>query len=223
MSTRKWIALIYLLSVPNCSGLPLALPWKSEQIWALTVNISRLSTFLLTFPKMFLRKYGTVAYRLIFQSSFIGETKLFWTKPSDPLDEILFPKHVLDHEGITDILHDNQGSLKCYSQSRNGCFDIEGGQNYKSLSFRPGSRSHDYRTEASCACSAGQKNYEEGTTGSVQTKYWTNWKNGKGDVKIEKSLLFCRHLDHLKLGKFANFLTRCDINFYCAARSYHCH
>ena len=30
---------------------------------------------------------------------------------------------------------------------------------------------------------------------------------------------FCRHLDHLKLGKFANFLTRCDINFYCAARS----
>ena len=36
---------------------------------------------------------------------------------------------------------------------------------------------------------------------------------------MEKSLLFCRHLDHLKLGKFANFLTRCDINFYCAARS----
>ena len=31
--------------------------------------------------------------------------------------------------------------------------------------------------------------------------------------------MFCRHLDHLKLGKFANFLTRCDINFYCAARS----
>ena len=58
---------------------------------------------------------------------------------------MLFPKHVLDHEGITDILHDNQGSLKCYSQGRNSCFDIEGGQNYKSLSFRPGYRSHDYR------------------------------------------------------------------------------
>ena len=54
---------------------------------------------------------------------------------------------------------------------------------------------------------------KEGSTGSVQTKFWTNWKNGKGDVKIEKSLLFCRHLDHLKLGKFANFLTKCDIDF----------
>ena len=32
-------------------------------------------------------------------------------------------------------------------------------------------------------------------------------------------MLFCRHLDHLKLGKFANFLTRCDISFYCAARN----
>ena len=55
--------------------------------------------FLVDIPKDVLRKYGTVAYRLIFQSSFIGETKLFWAKPSDPLDEILFPKHVLDHEG----------------------------------------------------------------------------------------------------------------------------
>ena len=197
----------------------LALPWKSWANLALTVNISRLSTFLSTFPKMFFEKYGTVAYRLIFQSSFIRETKLFWTKPSDPLDEILFPKHVLDHEGITDILHDNQGSLKCYSQSRNGCFDIEGGQNYKSLSFRPGSRSHDYRQKLHALVQLARRITKEGTTGSVQTKYWTNWKNGKGDVKIEKSLLFCRHLDHLKLGKFANFLTRCDINFYCAARS----
>ena len=48
--------------------------------------------FLVDIPKDVLRKYGTVAYRLIFQSSFIGETKLFWTKPSDPLDEMLFPK-----------------------------------------------------------------------------------------------------------------------------------
>ena len=175
--------------------------------------------FLVDIPKEVLRKYGTVAYRLIFQSSFIGETKLFWTKPSDPLDEILFPKHVLDHEGITDILHDNQGSLKCYTQSRNGCFDIEGGQNYKSLSFRPGSRCHDYRQKLHALVQLARKITKEGTTGSVQTKYWTNWKNGKGDVKIEKSLLFCRHLDHLKLGKFANFLTKCDINFFCAARS----
>ena len=55
--------------------------------------------------------------------------------------------------------------------------------------------------------------------GRYRPRFWTNWKNGKGDVKIEKSLLFCRHLDHLKLGKFANFLTKCDIDFYCAARS----
>ena len=140
-------------------------------------------------------------------------------KPSDPLDEILFPKHVLDHEGITNLLNDNQGSLKCHSQNRNGCFDIEGGQNYKSLSFRPGSRCHDYRQKLHALVQLARKITKEGTTGSVQTKYWTNWKNGKEDVKLEKSLLFCRHLDHLKLGKFANFLTRCDINFYCAARS----
>ena len=25
---------------------------------------------------------------------------------------MLFPKHVLDHEGITDILHDNQGFIE---------------------------------------------------------------------------------------------------------------
>ena len=175
--------------------------------------------FLVDIPKEVLRKYDTVAYRLIFQSSFIGETKLFWKKLSDPLDEILFPKHVLDHEGIADILHDNQRSLKCYSQNRNGCFDIEGGQNYKSLSFRPGSRCHDYRQKLHALVQLARKITKEGTTGSVQTKYWTNWKNGKGDVKMEKPLLVCGHLDHLKLGKFANFLTRCDINFYCAARS----
>ena len=112
-----------------------------------------------------------------------------------------------------------QGSLKCYSQNRNGCFDIEGGQNYKSLSFRPGSRCHDYRQKLHALVQLARKITKDGTTGSVQTKYWTNWKNGKEDVKMEKSLLFCRHLDHLKLGKSANFLTRCDINFYCAARS----
>ena len=175
--------------------------------------------FLVDIPKEVLRKYDTIAYRLIFQSSYTGETKLFWKKPSDPLDEILFPKHVLDHEGITNLLNDNQGSLKCHSQNRNGCFDIEGGQNYKSLSFRPGSRCHDYRQKLHALVQLARKITKEGTTGSVQTKYWTNWKNGKEDVKLEKSLLFCRHLDHLKLGKFANFLTRCDINFYCAARS----
>ena len=45
-----------------------------------------------------LSKFGTdckhiqaIAYRLIFRSSFSTETKLFWRKPSDPLDEILFP------------------------------------------------------------------------------------------------------------------------------------
>ena len=175
--------------------------------------------FLVDIPKEVLRKYDTIAYRLIFQSSYTGETKLFWKKPSDPLDEILFPKHVLDHEGITNLLNDNQGSLKCHSQNRNGCFDIEGGQNYKSLSFRPGSRCHDYRQKLHALVQLARKITKEGTTGSVQTKYWTNWKNGKEDVKLEKSLLFCRHLDHLKLGKFANFLSRCDINFYCAARS----
>ena len=153
------------------------------------------------------------------QTQCLEQSVSFTSLATDPLDEILFPKHVLDHEGITDILHDNQGSLKCYSQSRNGCFDIEGGQNYKSLSFRPGSRSHDYRQKLQELVQLARKVTKEGTTGSVQTKYWTNWKNGKGDVKIEKSLLFCRHLDHLKLGKFANFLTRCDINFYCAARN----
>ena len=175
--------------------------------------------FLVDLPKEVLRKYDTIAYRLIFRSSFSGETKLFWKKPSDPLDEILFPKHVLNHEEITNFLNDNQGSLKCHSQNRNGCFDIEGGQNYQSLSFRPGSRCHDYQRKLHALVQLARKITKEGTTGSVQTKYWTNWKNGKEDVKLEKSLLFCRHLDHLKLGKFANFLTRCDISFYCAARS----
>ena len=175
--------------------------------------------FLVDIPKEVLRKYDTIAYRLIFQSSFSGETKLFWRKPSDPLDEILFPKHVLDHEGITNLLNDNQGSLKCHSQNRNGCFDIEGGQNYKSLSFRPGSRCQEYQQKLHALVQLARKITKEGNTGSVQTKYWTNWKNGKEDVKLERSLLFCRHLDHLQLGKFANFLTKCDINFYCAARS----
>ena len=79
-----------------------------------------------------------------------------------------FPKHVLDHEGITEILHDNQGPLKCYSQSRNGCFDVEGGQNYKSLSFRPGSRSYDYRQKLHALVQLARKVTKEGTTGSVQ-------------------------------------------------------
>ena len=175
--------------------------------------------FLVDIPKEVLRKYDTIAYRLIFQSSYIGETKLFWRKPSDPLDEILFPKHVLDHEEVANLLNDNKGPLKCHSQNRNGCFDIEGGQNYKSLSFRPGSRHQDYRQKLHVLVQLARKITKEGNTGSVQTKYWNNWKNGKEDVKLERSLLFCRHLDHLKLGKFANFLTRCDINFYCAARN----
>jgi len=95
--------------------------------------------FLVDLPKEALRKYDTIAYRIVFRSSFSGETKLFWKRPSGQLDEILFPKHVLNHEEITNLLNDNQGSLKCHSQRRNGCFDIEGGHNYESLSFRPGS------------------------------------------------------------------------------------
>ena len=178
--------------------------------------------FLVDVPKEVLSRYDTIAYRLIFQSSFSGETKLSWRKPSDPLDEILFPKHVLNHEESTNLLNDKQGSLKCHSQNRNGCFDIEGGQNYESLSFRPGSRCHDYQRKLHALVQLARKITKEGTTGSVQAKYWTNWKNGKEDVKLEKSSLFCRHLDHLKLGKFANFLTRCDINFYCAARITKC-
>ena len=108
---------------------------------------------LVDLPKEVLRKHHTIAYRLIFRSSFSGETKLFWRKPSDPLDEILFPKHVLNHEEITNLLNDNQGSLKCHSQRRNGCFDIEGGQNYQSLSFRPGSLRHDYQRNYMCLSS----------------------------------------------------------------------
>ena len=101
--------------------------------------------FLVDLPKEVLRKYDTIAYRIVFRSSFCGETKFFWKRPSDQLDEILFPKHVLNHEEITNLLNDNQGSLKCHSQRRNGCFDIEGGHNYESLSFRPGSIRQDYQ------------------------------------------------------------------------------
>lgn len=60
---------------------------------------------------------------------------------------------------------------------------------------------------------------KESSTGSVQTKYRVKWKTGKKDTNLEKTLLFCTHLDHLQLGKFANFLTKCDINFHCNARS----
>ena len=61
---------------------------------------------LVDLPKEVLRKHDTIDYRLIFRSSFSGETKLFWRKPSDPLDEVLFPKHVLNHEEITNLLND---------------------------------------------------------------------------------------------------------------------
>ena len=169
--------------------------------------------FLVDLPKEVLRKYDTITYRIVFRSSFSGETKLFWKSPSDQMDEILFPKHVLNHEEVTNLLNDNQGSLKCHSQRRNGCFDIEGGHNYESLSFRPGSIRQDYQKNLHALVHLARRITKEGSTGSVQTKYWVNWKNGKEDIKLEKSLLFCRHLDHLKLGKFANFLTRCDISF----------
>jgi len=54
--------------------------------------------FLVDLPKEVLRKHDTIAYRISFRSSFSGEAKLFWKRPSDPLDEILFPKHVLNHD-----------------------------------------------------------------------------------------------------------------------------
>ena len=175
--------------------------------------------FLVGLPKEVLRKYDTIAYRVIFRSSFTGETKLFWKKPSDQLDEISFPKHVLNHEQIISLLNDNQGSLKCHSQRRNGCFDIEGGQNCESLSFQPGSIRKDYQKNLHALIHLARRITKESSTGSVQTKYLVNWKNGKEDIKLEKSLLFCRHLDHLKLGKFANFLSKCDISSCCAARN----
>lgn len=149
----------------------------------------------------------------------LGKPNFFWKRPSDQLHEILFPKHALNHDEIMSMLNDNHGSLNCKSKRRNGCFDIEGGRNYESLSFKPGSFSKDYQKSLQALISLARKITKESSTGSVQTKYRVNWKTGKKDTNLEKTLLFCRHLYHLQLGKFANFLTKCDINFHCNARS----
>ena len=116
--------------------------------------------FLADLPQEVFRKYDTIAYRLVFRSSFSGETKLFWRRPTDPLDEILFPKHVLNSEEVSKILNDRQGSLKCHSQKRNGCFDFEGGQNYQSLSFRPGTLRNDYQENLHTLVKLARKNCE---------------------------------------------------------------
>ena len=117
------------------------------------------------------------------------------------------------------MLSDNHGSLVCKSKRRNGCFDIQGGRNYESLSFKPGSFDKDYKKSLQALISLARKITKESSTGSVQTKYRVNWKEGRKDTNLEKTLLFCRHLDHLQLGKFANFHTKCSINFHCIARS----
>ena len=38
---------------------------------------------------------------------------------------------------------------------------------------------------------------------SIRGSIIINWRMWKSDVAIEKTVLFCRHLDYLKLGKFA--------------------
>ena len=92
--------------------------------------------FLVNLPEGTFRKHATVAYSVLFKSNCDGNVRIRWKKPIEQYDEVMFPKYVLSHDVISNMLKRPGGPLVCHSKKRNGCFDFEGGQNNESLSFQ---------------------------------------------------------------------------------------
>lgn len=175
--------------------------------------------FLVELPEETLRDYETIAFLIHFRSRSDGNIKIKWKKPNEQQDEFMFPKYVLTHDHIDEMLNKSTGSLVCHSRKRNGCFDFEGGQNNAALSFKPGSATKNYKKDITYFLQKVQKLVGESPTGAVQCKRRVNWRLLKGSDIIERTVLICRHLDHQQLSKFATHLTKCSINFYFSAKN----
>lgn len=145
--------------------------------------------------------------------------RIRWKKPAEQYDEMMFPKHVLSHNSVSSMLNMPGGPLVCHSKRRNGCFDFEGGQNNESLSFKPGCLAKEYRTKLCEFLRLSQKIAGESPTGAVSIKKRINWRLLKNCDVVERSILFCRHLDHLQLSEFANYLTKSGINFHFSSKT----
>ena len=175
--------------------------------------------FLCAIPPKELRNYETVAYKILFHSFSDGNVKLRWKKPREQLDEILFPKHVLCHQEVIRILNEAGGSLVSHSKKRNGCFDFEGGHNYAPISFEPGRAAEGYQKSLKTIVKLAQKIAGEDSNCAVQVKRRISWRILKDRDVVERTVLFCRHLDHQQLGKFAGYLTKSNINFFFPSKN----
>jgi len=132
--------------------------------------------FLVNLPEGTFRKHVTVAYSVLFKSNCDGNVRIRWKKPIEQYDEVMFPKYVLSHDVISNMLKRPGGPLVCHSKKRNGCFDFEGGQNNESLSFKPGCAARDYSIKLAELLRLSQKIVGESPTGAVQSKKRVNWR-----------------------------------------------
>ena len=121
------------------------------------------------------------------------------------------------------ILNEAGGSLVSHSKKRNGCFDFEGGHNYAPISFKPGRAAEGYQKSLKTIVKLAQKFAGEDSNCAVQFKRRISWRILKDRDVVERTVLFCRHLDHQQLSKFAGYLTKSNINFFFPFEEYCCY
>ena len=169
--------------------------------------------FVADLPKKTYRPYATIAYRVRVSNKATTKTRILWRKQQEQFDEFLIPKHVAGKEEVKDIINDLSGPLVCRSSKRNSCFDFEGGASYDPLSFKLGTSGvKPYREELKRLTGACRKRCKDLPTAVIQIKGRINWRWLSHEGYLEKTVLFCRHLDPRKWLKFATFLTTCCIS-----------
>ena len=105
--------------------------------------------------------------------------------------------------------------MKRHSSKRNSLFDFEGGKNYDSLSFKPGGHGiKSFREEFERLKNVCREHCEELPSAIFQFKGRTNWRWLSQEDSVDKTVLFCKNLDHHKLLQVASFLTSCAISFH---------
>ena len=186
--------------------------------------LGELELTFITFPKLSLLRtclrVCIVPMLLVrIESGFITrqtpKPEYFGKKQQEQFDAFLIPKHIAGKEDVKSIINDLSGPLIRRSNKRNSCFDFEGGKNYDPLSFKPGASGiKPYREELKRLTDVCQRHCEDLPSAVIQFKERINWRWLCQEEGLEKTVLFCRHLDHHRLLKFATFLTSCLISFH---------
>lgn len=70
------------------------------------------------------RSYSTAAYVVRVSNEQAKGFQPYWKKPAEPLDELLLPKVICNHQDSKSILNDKRSPFINQPFEKNGCFDL---------------------------------------------------------------------------------------------------